>query len=438
MHRSTAPRPPSESPAPRRLSAPGAHLTARLATSLASAEPGEIDAELEHALQIVGRFLDVDIISRCPLGKDGRLRASQEWRTTGWMDPCFELDTRQAAWWMSRASFDEDIILDEVSAAGALGTYEREVLTARGTRSLLAVPYGERGVEHGYVVVETMREPRAWIPEEVTLLATFASTMSSALVRGRHHERLLESARQAETASTARSHFIAMLAHEVRTPLTAILGYAQMLETQLPAQAPPRAGELVRSILECTSHVTSLVTDTLDLARIDSGQMPLDVAEVDVREAIEGALVAVRPRAITEEVTLEWTPPAAEVRVRGDARKLRQLVINLLANAIKHSREGERVVITLDATGDQYAIAVEDNGPGIAPRDRARIFESFARGKHDDGEGAGLGLSLVHRLCELHGGQIELESEPGKGARFTARLPVRPPPAVGRAPYVAA
>jgi signal transduction histidine kinase len=438
MARSSAPRPPSEPPVPKRLSAPGAHLAARLATSLAGAEPGEIDAELENALQVVGRFLDIDIISLCPLGADGRLRARQEWRTTGWMDPSFELDTRQATWWGARAEFDEDIILDELATLGPPSTYERGVLASRGTRSLLAVPYGERGAEHGYLVAETVREVRAWLPEEVTLLSTFANTVSSALVRGRHHERLLESARQAEQASTARSHFIAMLAHELRTPLTAILGYAQMLEAHLPPEAARRAGECLQSIIECTSQVTSLITDSLDLARIDSGQMPLDVADLDAREAIEAALVAVRPRAITERVTIEWTPPDDEVRVRGDGRKLRQLVINLLANAIKHSREQGRVVITLDIRDDHYAISVDDHGPGIAARDRARIFESFARGKSDDGEGAGLGLSLVHRLCELHGGRIELESEPGQGARFTARLPFQPPPAVGRSPYVAA
>jgi signal transduction histidine kinase len=148
--------------------------------------------------------------------------------------------------------------------------------------------------------------------------------------------------------------------------------------------------------------------------------------------------VAIRPRALSENVEIEWTVPGEPVRGRADARKIRQLVINLLANAVKHSHEFGRVVVSLCDERDRYAIIVEDFGRGIAPRDRVRIFDSFARGKSDDGEGAGLGLSLVHRLCELHGGEIELDSEPGKGSRFTVRLPKQPRPALGRAPYVAA
>ncbi len=429
---------PSQPPIPKRLSAPGAHLAAKLATSLASAEPSEIDAEIDHALQLVGRFLDIDVISMCPLGDDGMLRASLEWRTTGWMDPSFALDTRQASWWTARLRAKEDVIVSDLVELAEKAPYERAVLDARGTRSVVAVAYGERATGEGCIVVETTREARDWIPEEITLVSTFASTVEAARLRARQNERLLESARQAESASTARSRFIAMLAHELRTPLTAIIGYAQMLEAQLPSDGQPRLGECVQNILECTSHVTSLVTDTLDLARIDSGQMPLFLAEVDIRDAIEGSLAAVKPRAMSENVTIEWNPPDEPVVARADARKLRQLVINLLSNAIKHSREHERVVVSLEQAGDRYAIAVEDFGPGIAPRDRARIFQTFARGPADDGEGAGLGLSLVHRLCELHGGDVELTSDVGRGARFTVTLPKRPSPELGRAPFVAA
>ena len=440
MAHSTPHRPPAADPNPKRLSAPGAHLAAKLASSLARAEPGEIEAQIEHALQIVGRFLDIDVISLCPFDDQGRLRPRHEWRTTGWMDPSFLLDTRHARWWTARTEAHEDVIVNDVGGLGGEAVYERALLAARGTRSLMAVGFGERGTERGYIVAETLREARSWISEEVTLLSTFAGTVTSALVRNNHHQRLLDSARQAESASTARNHFIAMLAHELRTPLTAIIGYTQMLDAQLPADRPPQAAEYIENILQCTSHVTSLITDTLDLARIDSGQMPLDLADLDVRDAMEGALIAIRPRAMSEQVALEWTPPAEPVRGRADSRKLQQLVINLLANAVKLSREHSRVVLSLEETATTYEIAVQDFGPGIAPRDRERIFESFARARrgHDDGDGAGLGLSLVHRLCELHGGHIELDTEVGQGARFTARLPKQPRPAAGRTPYIAA
>ena len=431
-------------PIPKRLSGPGAHLCAKIASSLASAEPGELDAEIERALQMLGRFLAVDVVSLCRLGPTGDLlRAEREWRATGWMDPPLSLNVSEAHWWSERQRASEDILIDDVASLPAEAVYEHTALQQRGTLSLLAVPVRDPESRSACVAAESLSERRRWLPEEVALLTTFCDCLGSALQRAHHHRKLLSTANRAEQASEERRQFIAMLAHELRTPLTAIIGYAQMLESELSTAGVSGLGEHVDQILQCASHVSAVVEDTLDLARIDSGRMPLHLADFDVREAIDGALAAVKPRAHTEEIQLSCEIPVQPVTARADARKLRQLAINLLVNAIKFSPEGGRVVIRLRSTADGYEIEVEDSGPGIAERDRERIFESFTRADFQaapdspGGEGVGLGLSLVQRLCSLHGGRIRLDSEPGRGTRFTVWLPEKSPEsAVGREAYV--
>lgn len=423
-------------PLPKRLSGSGAHLSAKLATNLAGAEPGEIDAEIEEALGVVGRFLSADAVSLCVLGKDRALRASREWRRVGWMEPSFALDLDRAPWWREHQDTGEDVIVSDVRALTDDAGYERELLDGRGVRALLAVDFGDRDTQRGYIVAEMFREPRDWLPDDVNLLSALAAIVTSALARARHQERLLESARQAEKASSVRSRFIAMLAHEIRTPLTAITGYAQMLESQLGGSDRPEAASCIRDILECTAHVTSLITDTLDLARIDSGHMPLELEQVDVKTALDSALAAIRPRARSQNVDIDWEPPEAPLHARADPRRLRQLVINLVANAVSHSRERDRVILGAWQDSEHYAIIVEDFGPGIAPRDRERIFECFDRAGETSGDGAGIGLALVKRLAKLHGGEVFLDSELGRGTRVEARLPKRPRRAVAPGPYV--
>ena len=228
-----------------------------------------------------------------------------------------------------------------------------------------------------------------------------------------------------ETASRHKSEFLANMSHELRTPLNAILGFSQVLEKRLFGELNEKQGEYVEDIRSSGNHLLSLINDVLDLSKVEAGQIELEVAPFSLREAVERGIVMVRERASKNEVALA-AEIAPEVQVvTADERRIRQVLFNLLSNAVKFTPAGGRIEVSAARVDGQIHVAVADNGPGIAPEDRDRIFEEFQQ--TDAGaqqhEGTGLGLALSKRLVELHGGRIWVESELGAGSRFVFTLP---------------
>jgi signal transduction histidine kinase len=230
-----------------------------------------------------------------------------------------------------------------------------------------------------------------------------------------------------ETASRHKSEFLANMSHELRTPLNAIIGFSQVLRERLFGEINEKQEEYLDDILSSGNHLLSLINDVLDLSKVEAGQVELEIADFSLREALERGVVMVRERAsqVGVSLSLELSPDVDVVR--GDQRRLRQVVFNLLSNAVKFTPAEGRVVVATRRTDSEVQVSVADTGPGIAPADRARIFEEFQQ--TDVGarqrEGTGLGLALSKRLVELHGGRIWVESEPGCGSRFTFALPLR-------------
>ncbi|MFN8643341.1 MAG: 7TM diverse intracellular signaling domain-containing protein [Candidatus Binatia bacterium] len=238
---------------------------------------------------------------------------------------------------------------------------------------------------------------------------------------------LAERTRQLEEASRQKSAFLAHMSHELRTPLTAIIGFAELLANRLFGALNPKQAEYVEDIRDSGQHLLALINDVLDLSRIEAGRLELEPSRFDLPAVIDGALTLVRERAERQGVALASTVDADVGELHADERKVRQVLVNLLANAVKFTPSGGRVDVRASRRNGSCEIAVRDTGVGIAAADQQAIFEEFRQvGDHADAktEGSGLGLSLARRLVELHGGQLWVRSAPGEGSTFTFSIPV--------------
>ena len=243
----------------------------------------------------------------------------------------------------------------------------------------------------------------------------------------RHAQQQLEQAREAaESASQAKSQFLASMSHELRTPLTAVIGLADLL---LLERDPlnDRQREYLNGIASSGRHLLALVNDVLDLAKIEAGKQVLSLESVPIHDAIEEGVTAILPLANTRGVMLEPATIVAVPNVRADRVRLRQILYNLISNAVKFTDRGGTVRIRARRDDDRVSIAVIDTGIGIATRDLSRLYRSFEQLTLPSGDrpgGTGLGLALTKRLVEMHGGTIDVESELGVGTTFTVRIPV--------------
>jgi signal transduction histidine kinase len=240
--------------------------------------------------------------------------------------------------------------------------------------------------------------------------------------------RLDEKSRELEAASHHKSEFLANMSHELRTPLNAISGFSQVLRKRMHGDINDKQAEYLDEILASSRDLLTLIDDVLDLSKVEAGQIELEVAPFSLRVALERGLVVVGERAAKDDVRVSLNADPGIDTVTGDERRVRQVILNLLWNAVKFTPAGGAVEVGAARRDGEVRISVSDTGPGIAPEDQARIFEEFqqAAAGREQREGTGLGLALSKRLVELHGGRVWVESEPGNGSTFIFTLPVPP------------
>ncbi len=237
-----------------------------------------------------------------------------------------------------------------------------------------------------------------------------------------------ERTRELEEASQHKSEFLANMSHELRTPLNAISGFSQVLRKQLFGEINAKQAEYLDDILDSSRHLLSLINDVLDLAKVEAGQIELQMAPFSLPDALERGVVVVRERAMKGGIQLSQSVGPGVDTVIADERRVTQVVFNLLSNAVKFTPAGGTIDVSATRLDGAVHVSVRDTGPGIAPEDQERIFEEFqqaAAGK-EQREGTGLGLALSKRLVEMHGGRLWVQSEPGRGSTFTFTLPVEP------------
>ncbi|MHA7816882.1 MAG: sensor histidine kinase [Pseudohaliea sp.] len=234
---------------------------------------------------------------------------------------------------------------------------------------------------------------------------------------------LIRAREAAEAASRAKSEFLSSMSHELRTPLNAILGFGQLLETD--GAVPEAQRDHVREIVDAGQHLLSLVSDVLDLAKIEAGELQLSPAVVPLAPLVGECLALVALAAERRGVSLHCGIPG-DATVRADRRRLKQALVNLLSNAVKYNREGGTVRVACRPAGEhRVRILVSDEGPGIAPERQAELFEPFNRLGAEGGtiEGFGIGLNITRHLVDAMGGAIGVKSTPGSGSTFWVALP---------------
>lgn len=239
---------------------------------------------------------------------------------------------------------------------------------------------------------------------------------------------LLERNEALETADRLKSEFIANISYELRTPLNAIVGFAEILENQFFGSLNDRQLEYSHAIVESSQRLMTLINDILDLASIEAGYLHLDRTEIEVRSLLETIETLGHERALNRNIRLTLDCPEDAGTAFVDERRLKQALFNLLSNAIKFTPQGGTVTLGAKRDGKMVCLRVTDTGIGIPGEDQARVFGKFeVIGGQARQSGAGLGLSLVKSLVEMHGGWVELESVEGKGTSVTCHIPSDPP-----------
>jgi signal transduction histidine kinase len=215
------------------------------------------------------------------------------------------------------------------------------------------------------------------------------------------------------------------MSHELRTPLNAIIGFSEVLAEQMFGEVNAKQAEYLADILESGRHLLSLINDILDLSKIEAGRMELDLGDFSLPSAIENAVTLIRERAHRRGITVERAVDERVGRVRGDERKVKQVLLNLLTNALKFTPEGGRISVQASVRDGAAEVCVTDTGIGISPQDQATVFDEFRQvgTMAKKVEGTGLGLAISRKFIELHGGRIWVTSEVGVGSTFGFTLP---------------
>jgi signal transduction histidine kinase/HAMP domain-containing protein len=302
----------------------------------------------------------------------------------------------------------------------------RPILARLGYRSLLAVPLlREERIVGGLVVWR--QETGAFAAEVVHLLQTFATQSVLAIENARLFREIEEKGRQLESASKHKSQFLANMSHELRTPLNAILGYTELILDNIYGEVGEKVRDVLIRLETSGRHLLALINDVLDLSKIEAGQLTLALSEYSMADVVQTVATAVESLAAEKHLALKVTVAPDLPLGRGDERRIGQVLLNLVGNAIKFTEVGE-VRVEVSASDGAFRVAVADTGPGIAPADQAKIFEEFQQVDTSSTRkkgGTGLGLSIAKRIIELHGGRIWVESSPGTGSIFWFTLPVR-------------
>jgi signal transduction histidine kinase len=304
----------------------------------------------------------------------------------------------------------------------------------RNITSALCIPLMVKGRAIGVLNINRIDRDRPFSAGDARVLAVFGEHAAVAIQKVEDYAALDTRASLLEEANRRLSEinrmkevFLTTVSHELKTPLTCIIAYAEFLRQDETSIAPDQRRTFSRILYDQASRLLDLVNDIMDLSRLEGGAIRLNLAPTPLNEVIEGCVQTLETLAVRKGIRLEQKLATGLPDIPIDASKLRQVVVNLLNNAVKFTESGGTIEVGTHMLEDHVVVEVSDSGIGIPARDLTRIFDLFARSDtaiNRQYEGLGLGLHLVKRLVELHGGRIWVESTPGKGSRFFFSLPV--------------
>jgi GAF domain-containing protein len=292
-------------------------------------------------------------------------------------------------------------------------------------RTTLAVPMLKGDELIGTITIYRL-EVKPFTEKQIALMETFADQAVIAIENVRLFEEIQDKSRQLAEASQHKSQFLANMSHELRTPLNAILGYTELIVDGIYGAPSEKMHDVLKRIESNGRHLLGLINDVLDLSKIEAGQLTLALSDYSLKAVVQTVFSAIEPLATEKKIALKIDLSTDLPPARGDERRLTQVLLNLVGNAIKFTDEGE-VVIAASAANGSFNLAVRDTGPGISAADQAKLFQEFQQADNSITRkkgGTGLGLAISKRIVELHGGRIWVESSPGRGSTFAFTLPV--------------
>jgi signal transduction histidine kinase len=317
------------------------------------------------------------------------------------------------------------------TVAGGRAVYRRDMvdelhpeegeLLGLGLRSRLTAPLLVGSTPVGLISF-VRRRPDAFSAEEVELVSLIGRLAATAVQNIRAYDAEHRTVEELRRLSALRADFVSLVSHELRSPMAAVIGAAQTLQQRWRELSPEQRASFLALIADETSRLAELIGDVLDTSRIEAGTFTYRFDDVDVGELAEEAVASASVG--QDEVQIRAVVRRPLPAVRGDRVRLRQVLSNLLENAVKWSKGGEHVDVEVSATNGRVVIGVRDRGPGIPREEHGMIFEKFGRAKGGAGRsGTGLGLFIARSIAEAHGGTVEVRSVPGQGATFTLTLP---------------
>jgi signal transduction histidine kinase len=325
-----------------------------------------------------------------------------------------------------------DLAATRAYAEGHAATVEAVELG--GIRTHLTVPMFKNDVAIGAINIYR-QEVRPFTDKQIALVTNFADQAVIAIENARLFDEIQDKSRQLAEASQHKSQFLANMSHELRTPLNAILGYTELMADGAYGEPSEKMLGILKRLEANGKHLLGLINDVLDLSKIEAGQLVLELSDYSVQDIAQTVRSTLEPLAADKKLAFKIEVPPQLPFGRGDGRRLTQVLINLVGNAIKFTDAGE-VAIKAEANNGSFHVSVRDTGPGISAADQAKLFQEFQQADNAITKkkgGTGLGLAISKRIIEMHGGRIWVESQPGQGSTFAFTLPVTVERQVGTA-----
>ena len=417
------------------------------ATQVVNAQLSEMPSILKDSLERVARHCGIDraLILRCNADTSG-MRLAHYWDLAGIpAEPRHMASIEACTTWMSHLRAHKEVVIEDIETLDDNWAPERSSLTQRGMHSVAAIPIVHSHQLMGALLFVSTTQTRVWLEDEIHFMRVYSALIASSINResadlalqesNSSLEQALikakESAEQAQLASRSKSQFLANMSHELRTPLNVILGMGEILSEGLQGPLSEDQTSSVRAIEESGRHLLSLINDILDLAKIEAGRLNLEFAELDLRAVCEASIRMVEDQARRKGIDIMLELPLVPRNFRADEVRMKQILINLIGNAVKFTATHGRIGLEVrkEPALGMLAFTVYDTGIGIPTEHLDSLFQPFMQvdnrlvKRHG---GTGLGLALVRHFSAMHGGSVEVTSEVGKGSRFTVRIPCAP------------